>query len=91
VKRFLTFFIPPALLSLIVWFLLVGSIVFSEGYSDCKQFGIHDPSLCADYDISLGGGVTIIFTGAAFLTATLLYFSRLAWLKDQKHIQTKLN
>ena len=89
-KRFLTFFVPPALLSLVVWLLLVGSKILSEGYADCKQFGIHDPSLCVDYDISLGGGITIIFTCAAFLTATLLYFSRLAWLKDQKHIQTKL-
>jgi len=82
VKRFLTFFIPPALLSLIVWLLLVRSQVFSEGYSDCKQFGIHDPSFCADYNIALGEGVTAIISGSAFLAAVLLYFIRRAWLRD---------
>ena len=83
-KRFLTYFGPPILLSLVIWVLLVGSQIFSEGYSDCKQFGLHDSTHCSDYNIALGISITAIVSGAAFLTATLLYLAKRAWLKDQK-------
>jgi hypothetical protein len=73
-KRFLACFSPAAILSGVIWFLLVGSGI-DAGYADCKAYGMHDPALCAEYhDIMVGEGYAILFTIIAFLSASAFYF-----------------
>ena len=73
-KRFLLHFLPTAILSLVVWWLLVG-IWHDEGYSECQKYGLDDPSYCADYSyMAVGNGIAFLFTAAAFITAAIFYF-----------------
>jgi len=73
-KRFLKYFVPPAILCVLVWYLLVGSTILHEDYADCKNFGTHDPALCQDASlVALGTGITAIFTIAVFLVVLGIY------------------
>ena len=73
-KRFLKYFIPPSIICVLVWYLLVGSTTLHEDYSDCRNFGKDDPALCQDASlVALGVGITTIFTMTVFLAVLGLY------------------